>query len=500
MQPTGGDGPTLTILDALGTHASNAGKHPMTSNDYDLIIVGAGLAGLVGGTRAAERGLRVAVLEQGSDPRYPCNTRWSGGIIHVGYTDPKEPPQALRAAIERHTRGHNEPDLAAVLVTDTGKVIDWLRVQGGRFIRAGAVAWQNWMMAPPRRLVAGLDWEGRGPDVMLRLLGERLRHFGGTLILGARARTLVMRDDRCVGIEIDQGGQLIRLTGSAVLLADGGFQGNPDLLRQHIMAAPEQVKQRGTSTGVGDGLRMAREAGAAITSLESFYGHLLCRDAMSNDRVWPYPELDGIAAVGIVVDASGARIMDEGMGGIHMANTLARSAEPLSATLIFDTRIWETAGRSARIPVNPELVRAGGTVHRAETLEGLARSAGIDAAGLIQTVAAYNAACASGGFDALKPPRSIDRYQPGPIVAAPFLAIPACAGITYTMGGIRIDADARVRRVDDGVIPGLYAAGATTGDIEGGASVGYTGGLSKAAVFGFRAAEHAAITIKEARS
>lgn len=468
----------------------------MTTQDHDLIVVGGGLAGLVAGTRAAERGLRVAVLEQGTDPRYPCNTRWSGGIIHVGYTDPKEVPDAIRDAIARMTRGHTDPALAEVLITDTTRVIDWLRVQGGKFIRAGAVTWQNWMMAPPRRLAAGPDWQGRGPDVMLRLLGDRLRHFGGELILGAKARSLILRDDRCEGLIADRGGDTLTLPARAVVLADGGFQGNFDLLRQHIMAQPERVKQRGTSTGLGDGLRMARDAGAAISSLESFYGHLLCRDAMTKDSVWPYPELDGIASAGIVVNGTGQRFMDEGMGGIHMANTLARAPDPLDATLIFDSAIWDSAGRSARIPVNPELVRAGGTVHRAPSLAALATMAGIDPDGLARSVAAYNAALAAGSPAGLEPPRSADRYKPMPITTAPFLAIPACAGITYTMGGIRIDADARVLREDGGTIPGLYAAGATTGGIEGGPLIGYTGGLSKAAVFGYRAAEHLAASIR----
>lgn len=468
----------------------------MTTQDHELIIVGGGLAGLVAGVRAAERGLRVAVLEQGTDARYPCNTRWSGGIVHVGYTDPKEPPDAIRAAIERMTRGHTDPSLAAALVADTTRVIDWLRVQGGRFIRAGAVTWQNWTMAPPRRLVAGPDWQGRGPDVMLRLLADRLRHFGGELILGAKAGSLILRDGHCVGVEAERNGAPLSLSARAVVLADGGFQGNTDLLRRHITAVPDRVKQRGTATGRGDGLRMAEEAGAAITALDRFYGHLLCRDAMTSDQVWPYPELDAIAAAGIVVNHRGARFMDEGMGGIHMANTLARSADPLDATLVFDTPIWDGAGRSARIPVNPELVRAGGTVHRAPTLDALAALAGIDPAGLRQSVAAHNAAILAGTLGQLDPPRSDDRYRPMPIATGPFLAIPACAGITYTMGGIRIDADARVLREDGSAIPGLYAAGATTGGIEGGELVGYTGGLSKAAVFGFRAAEHAFASVR----
>jgi len=468
----------------------------MDNDSFDLVIVGGGLAGMVAGTRAAERGLRVAVLEKGTDQRYPCNSRWSGGIIHVASTDPKEPEAVLRAAIERNTRGFTDPALADVLVRDTTRVIDWLRAQGGRFIRAGVVAWQNWMMAPPRPLVAGLDWQGRGPDVMLRLLADRLRGFGGTLLLDTRGRGLIMDAGRCVGVEAEQSGVARRFAARSVVLADGGFQGNLAMLHQHIMPVPEQVKQRGAATGAGDGLRMAREAGAATTALDCFYGHVLCRDAMVNDRLWPYPELDAIASAGIVVNDAGARIVDEGMGGIHIANMIARSAAPLTATVVFDTQIWEGPGRSHRIPANPELVRAGATIHRAETLAGLARIAGIDADGLTRTVAAYNAACASGGLGLLAPPRSSDRFQPMPITTAPFVAIAACAGITNTMGGIRIDGDARVLREDGSAIPGLYAAGATTGGIEGGPFIGYVGGLSKAAVFGFRAAEHAAVTIR----
>jgi fumarate reductase flavoprotein subunit len=76
-----------------------------------------------------------------------------------------------------------------------------------------------------------------------------------------------------------------------------------------------------------------------------------------------------------------------------------------------------------------------------------------------------------------------------PIAHPPYYAVPLCAGITYTMGGIAIDPHGRVRRASGGTIQGLYAAGAATGGLEGGAGVGYVGGLIKAATFGIRAAE-----------
>ena len=465
---------------------------------YDLVVIGGGIAGLVGGLRAAELSLRVAVLEKGEEAAYPCNTRWSGGIIHIAYTDPKDSRDALRASIQRNTDGATDPELGETLVQHVSPTIDWLRAQGVRFIRAGLATWQNWMMAPPRPLVGGIDWKGRGPDVFLRLLTERLTQKGGILLLGTRADSLVMQNGRCVGVSVQRGGATEEISARAVLIADGGFQSNFSLLRQHVMKRPEMVKQRGAASGGGDGLRMAMDAGAAVTELDRFYGHLLSRDAMhGNDKVWPYPELDGIAAASILVDESGARFTDEGLGGISMANALAGEENPMGATIICDAKIWEGPGRSARIPANPQVERGGGTIHRGASISDIAAKAGLPAERLADTIARYNAACAAGGLGALSPARTDSRTPPFPVEKAPFLAIPVCAGITYTMGGIAIDTHGQVKHRDGGVIGGLYAAGSATGGIEGGRLAGYIGGLSKAATFGFRAAEHAAEQVKQ---
>jgi len=463
------------------------------SQSYDLVCIGGGIAGMVAGVRAAERGLRVAVLEKGAEDRYPCNTRWSGGIIHISYADPTHGDAVVREAIGKQTAGATETELAEAMIRHCGPVIHWLRDQGMRFIRAGLQTYQNWTMAPPRPLVGGIDWMGRGPDVLLRLLADKLAAKGGTLRRGARAVALRMEGGACTGVELE-GGDVI--AARAVVVADGGFQANQEMFGQHITPQATKVKQRGAATGMGDGLRMALAAGAAVTELDRFYGHLLVRDAFfGNDKVWPYPELDAIAVAGMLVDAAGNRITDEGLGGISIANALAKSTDPLGAHIICDTAIWDGPGKAARIPANPQVERGGGTVHRADTLAALAAKAGIPADALAATVAAHNAALENGGLDKLDPPRSTLRAPALPIRQAPFVAIPVCAGITYTMGGIAIDAHARVKHRDGGVIPGLYAAGACTGGIEGGPLTGYVGGLSKSATFGFLAAEHAAVHV-----
>ncbi len=98
----------------------------------------------------------------------------------------------------------------------------------------------------------------------------------------------------------------------------------------------------------------------------------------------------------------------------------------------------------------------------------------------------------AGNLAALSPPRRDGGYDPVPIETPPFRAIPLAAGITVTMGGIAIDAAARVLRPDDTPIPGLYAAGSTAGGMEGGPRAGYVGGLIKAFLLGLIAAESAA--------
>ena len=101
----------------------------------------------------------------------------------------------------------------------------------------------------------------------------------------------------------------------------------------------------------------------------------------------------------------------------------------------------------------------------------------------------YNAAVAAGQLRKLDPPRTETRATAFAVATPPFYAAPTCAGLTYTMGGIRIDRDARALRSDGTAIDGLWAAGASTGGLEGGPGAGYIGGLGKASVLGLVAAE-----------
>jgi len=459
------------------------------ARQFEVVVIGGGIAGLVTALRAAELGKKVAVLEKGTEEHYLCNTRYTGGTFHVCLSDVMAGPSAHRAAIDRLSEGAARPDLAEAVAEDAQRAVRWLQAAGIRFVKASALAYQAWVVAPVGRNRPGLDWKGRSGDVLLQTLERGLVARDGAVHRGTSARQLIVEGGRCIGVQAETAGGTADYLADAVVIADGGFQGNIDMLRQHVAPHPEKLRQRGASTGVGDGLRMAMEIGAATTDLNRFYGHLLSIDAFTNDMLWPYPYLDSTAVAGMLVDRSGTRIADEGRGGVYLANLLAGLEDPWSGFVIFDQAIWEGPSRQGLISTNPYLKSEGGTMFSGTTIGELAANAGLPTEALGNTIDAYNAALDAGRLDQLTPSRRTDRYKALPLRTPPFYAVPVCPGITYTMGGIAVDGQARVLAGGGGVIGGLYAVGTTTGGLEGGPAATYVGGLIKGSVLGLRAAE-----------
>ena len=422
--------------------------------EYDLVVIGGGLAGLSAANRAAELGLRPVVLERGQDELYPCNSRFAGGLVHLAFKDMTAGADEIHAAIERSTGGLTEPALTHLLADEAERALTWVRGQGARFIKAGPYEWMRWVLAPPRPRTPGLEWKGRGPDMLLRALTANLAKRQGRLLRGVAAGEILRRDGRIAGVSAS-GADGARFEAPAVLIADGGFQADAELVARHISPKADALFQRGAGTGMGDGIRMAEALGARLYGMDRFYGHLLGREVFGNEKLWPYPILDHLASAGVLVDAAGGRFCDEGIGGVYMANETAKLDDPRGITVVFDEATWATTGADNRFPPTPNdsFIRAGGTVHAADTLDALAAKVGVPADTLAETVAAHNDAVAGESYEALTPPRTNARKTAKPIATAPFRAVQACAGITYTMGGIEIDTHARVLAADGTPIP-----------------------------------------------
>ena len=458
----------------------------------DLVAIGGGFAGFTAAVRATELGLGALVIERGEGADYMCNSRVSTGVLHIALAPADDPPDVIAERIMTATRGTARPDLARSFADNGARTAAWMQERGAAL---EAVPRRNYglpSLTPTRRMGAGLDWPGNGPDRFLRKLTDRLEAAGGTVLRSTEAMALVMQDGACRGVEVGSAEGAATVEARAVVIADGGFQADRERLARHIARRPDAIRQRNTETGRGDGLRMAEAAGAATVGLDKFYGHVLSRDAMTNPMLWPYPQVDVICASGIVVGADSRRFVDEGLGGVYVTNAIAGLDDPLSATAIFDSTVWEQAREADLVPPNPLLVEAGGTLHRAGSIGELALRSGLDTGALEVSVAEFNEAAKAGRTAALAPARTADFYPPVPIETPPFHAIPLAAGITVTMGGIAVDGAARVLRPDDTPIPGLYAAGSTVGGVEGGPNAAYIGGLIKAFLLGLVAAETAA--------
>jgi fumarate reductase flavoprotein subunit len=456
--------------------------------ETDVIVIGAGIAGLVTANRAAQLGRRVVVLEKSTEEKYICNSRYAYGTFHINFTDLGAPEDALVAKIDACTEGFARKDLARAVAKDGRRLMHWLKSEGIELVNLGGYGTN--VLSPPWRTGFGLTWQGFGGDVALQRLGANFQKRQGRILRGTRARALKLVSGM-IEIEVEQAEGAKKLSAPAVVIADGGFQANLDMLRANgISPAPEKLLARNGGTAVGDGLRLAQAVGAAIatTGMNNFYGHLHVRDAMQSTKFWPRPVADELAAAGIVIDAEGHRFADESLGGIYLANAVARLPDPLGTTIVFDQAIWDgPPGRGHVQPPNPLVVEAGGTLHRADTIAELAAMIGLTPQRLGDLVGEYNSAIEAGTLQNLSPPRGTET-EPWPIRTPPFYAMPICAAITNTMGGIIVDGDGAVLDQNDAPIAGLYAAGSTAGGLDGGPHAGYVGGLIKA-VIGLRAAE-----------
>jgi fumarate reductase flavoprotein subunit len=371
-----------------------------------------------------------------------------------------------------------------------GRAIDWLQTVGVEIEES----------APGRIWLKQKSEISYGPvfkkDVGPRAIASLKRKFvnlGGSYLSGIEGVSLIVENHRVGGVIGKRNGESIELRAGATILTTGGFAANQELVKKYIGAYADRCKLRGSRQDTGDGLRMAMAVGAKAVNLKYFYGHLIARNALTDDRFWPYPRLDSFVDEGVLVDQNGRRFVDEGRGDVAVANELSRTNDPTAATLIFDGESWDASksspsSTSLAIPApNPWMLDNGAELFCDDSVEGLAKKLGVDVTTLSQTVEAYNRAVSSNDTKLLP----VARTGKPKVLRSPFYGLRVVSGITFTMGGILIDGKGQVLDQNEKPIPGLYAAGDAIGGLMGGFRGGYTGGLMQAIVTGILAGENA---------
>jgi fumarate reductase flavoprotein subunit len=461
------------------------------SDRFDTVVVGGGLAGTVAALRSAELGRRVLLVEKGTDAPGAGNTPMSGGVLHTCLEPMTDPPDALVERIARVTGGFARPELAESYAAHCAPALDWLVGTGFRLEPFSTPSGDLAIIAPRRGFADAHDWKASGSLHGVARLQELFVGLGGTIQRQAEvARLIVDGGGAVVGALIaDAAGQAGEVRAERVVLADGGFQANTELVRRHVGPNADQGLLRGAGAADGDALRMGVEVGAATAGMRCVYGHLIHRDAITDDRFWPAPLLDPLLRDGILVDRRGARLLDEARGGLAATNELLRGDDPRGAWLIVGEAGWNRAGTESTLGLptpapNPALTDRGAPLLRADDVPGLAAAAGFEPGTIAAALAAIDRAGREGSGGDLPVPRT----GVVPAIEPPYLAIPIVPGMTFTMGGLLIDGSARVLDADGRPIPGLRAAGSCTGGLHGGPDAGYVGGLSAALVHGYLAA------------
>ena len=431
-----------------------------------VVIAGGGLAGLTAALRAAELGTQVTLLEKGDCPGgsfvYSSGYVWS-------YVD--------LPTFRREAPG-GDASLQRLVLERLGACLAWLEGAGGELLARET--------GNPLTFGARFD-----PERTVSALVEHLEASGGEVLTDTAFEALC--DDyagRVTGVRSRSSGGKQEYGADAVILASGGFAGDPELVGRHIIKGPGRVLVRAHPRSTGDGFRAALQKGAlASAGLDEFYGRNLPAPPaeIPPERFVEVSQLYGRYAVAI--NARGERYADEGADWSETALTRATVHQPgLYAYYILDAAGLEGRVRERTAKEMVETARrAGGTVVEAMSLTELADrlgARGVPYDAFLRTLEEYNAAIASG--ENLSPPRS---GQARPLRLAPFVAVKVAPSITHTVGGLAVDAGCRVLHEKDGrPIPGLYAAGVEVGGVSVG---GYTSGLASALVFGKTAAESA---------
>jgi tricarballylate dehydrogenase len=484
------------------------------TNDADVIVVGGGNAGFSAAHAAAERGRSVLLLERGTPDMAGGNSFYTAGatrIDHAGLDDltpfvvaderhasTEVPPYSsdeYLADLIKVTDGKTDRAMAEVLVSESGDAVRWLSGLGLQY----RLMYERQAFARPDGtylfwggLHVGNVGGGEGLMADHTAVADRL---GETVRYGVRARSLIVEGGRVVGVRAtdESTGEPLELRAESVILAAGGFEANPELREQHLGDGWANAVVRGTPYNVGDMLAAALELGAAKggdwSTCHSVQWDAGAEHNESNREVTnrltrqSYP-------FGIIVNRDGERFLDEGADFRNY--TYAKYGREILKQP--GSIAWQIFDADLRPMLRAEEYEMPGIgEHIADTLEELAKVAGMDPAGLTDTVAAFNASIDRDvTFDpTIKDGRRADVDPPksnwaAPIETGPFYAYPVTCGITFTFGGLKGDLDGRVLREDGSAIDGLYACGEMLGGLFSG---NYPGGSGLAAgmVFGRRA-------------
>jgi succinate dehydrogenase/fumarate reductase flavoprotein subunit len=495
------------VLGGSAVAAPRSALVPGESRDLEteVLVVGLGFAGLVAAARAAEMGAKVIAIE-----KLPKGFWAPGGSFVISgqlIMQPPKPYAQMVAAVGMETIQWAMRWLSDVGV-ELGNECNVPDCPGGTALPPKDFATSSfiWRYLKPGGKYDATNYGGKKASLLLE---EKIIKEGGEVLYETEAKKLLTDENGAVvGVLAKDKEGPFNIMAKATILCTGGFGRNEEMVAKYICnPCRDYVNATQCSPGAtGDGLRMAMEIGAGASGFGWIYAWMapaIAADEPMHD-LSGYLKLDSLK-VGIIVTENGERYCDESLGRHIYGTLLVKQQVRKIAFYIIDQAIYETLK-----PIVDELIEFGkeykaDTVYQADTIEELAKKAGINPY-LATTVAEFNQAVDEDRTEQMRVPRTKPYSK---LATPPFYAIPFVMGSNKTYGGLDLDRNARVLDTNGVPIPGLFAAGEVAFasrvagvpdrpyNIDYISMGGGTGNLDNCLVFGLVAAETAAAYVKE---
>ena len=438
--------------------------------DTDVVIIGAGGAGMTAAINTAQAGKDVILLEK--MPYAGGNTTKATGGMNAAETH-YQAEQGIDDSVEQFVEdtmegGHNinDKDLVTTLAENSAEAIDWLDSIGAPLPKVSFSGG-----ATNARIHAPEDGSGVGAYLVTSLL-KKMDELDINVMYDTKATSLISKDGTVTGVKAESRDTEYTIKAKAVILATGGFGNNEDMIVQYRKDLKGTVTT--SAPGItGDGIVMAEDVGADLVDIEQIQLHPTVEQKTSM-LITESVRGDGA----ILVNQDGKRFTDELL--TRDVVSAAELEQPGSyAYIIFDQRLRDG------LKAIEKYVSTGITV-QGDTIEELAEKIDVDPATLAETLKNWNQYVA----DQNDPDFGRTTGMDHDLSQAPFYAIKIAPGIHHTMGGVHIDTDARVIDKDGNPIPGLFAAGEVVGGVHGGNRLGGNA-VADVVVFGKIASESA---------
>jgi fumarate reductase flavoprotein subunit len=471
----------------------------LPSHECDVLVVGMGMAGLVAANRLIELGADVLIIDKQPDGW------WIGGdmiiagqSIHICGLSPMMPENQLLEAINRHTDNKSIPELANVLVKNCHRAMNWLKEKGVEFeepsgqeriIKPQKPVSGPWALIKPG---AVYDSSKYGGYKAMKLLESQLKKRNVKTLFETKAQKLLIGSKgEIVGILAKGKEGLFKIRAKATILCTGGFQRNKEMLLKYIGPHVDQVPVFTEPGATGEGILMALEVGAAVRSM-NYMGFSAWPEIARVDEDIQYLNINNIGVEGIIINKNGQRFCDESLGSNMYGSIMVKLTLDTTGLMIIDALIYEDKVKS----LVDSILEFKGTVYTADTIEELAKKAGVSSH-LITAVEEFNKAVEEGKTSKLRTPKEANVNK---IATPPFYGIPFTLGQVSTYGGLLVNTKGEVLDTDLKPIQGLYAAGAVMqGSLSGGSEnryASYVGHLATCLVFGILSAENAYARVK----